>query len=137
MKVRAISFSIDWVRQFSLFILGGILSALVDLVVTSILLALGCWYITSISVGFFVGLCVNFLYNSKVTFVVALSKFIFAKYLVIVAANYLLTLIIVAFFHQGMGGSVLLGKVISLPIIAFHSYFWGRIWIFKASSAVD
>lgn len=120
-------------NQFSLFIVGGILTALVDVGATSVLLTMGVWYITSISIGFFCALCVNFFFHVKITFTVALSKMVVMKYLLIVMANYLLTLVIVMLFRHFGDGLVMLGKIASLPIVAIHGYLWSKFWVFKAA----
>lgn len=121
------------IKQFSVFMLGGAASALVDIGVTGALLAVGAWYLAAVSVGFLCALCVNFIYHLKITFTVNLSKALTIKYLLIVVANYLLTLIVVIFFRHIGDGSVMLGKIISLPIVALHGYLWSRFWVFKAS----
>jgi putative flippase GtrA len=120
-------------KQFSIFIIGGVLSALVDVIVTKALLIVGMWYVAAISVGFVIGLCVNFIYNAKITFSVGLKRAVLVRYLTIVVANYLLTLlVVVTFVHLG-GGSVMFGKILSLPLIAVHSYMWSKLWIYKSS----
>lgn len=123
----------SWIKQFSTFVLGGILTALVDVGATALLLTLGVWYVTSISIGFLFGLGVNFIYHTKITFSVNLSKKIALKYLAITAVNYLLTLMIVFFVHHLCGGSVMLGKILSLPIVAALGYLMSKFWVFTAS----
>ena len=52
------------------------------------------------------------------------------RFAAVTAANYLLTMALVA------GGvhwlqSPMLGKLLSIPIVAVHGFLWGKYWVFK------
>jgi hypothetical protein len=53
-----------------------------------------------------------------------------ARYLCVVALNYLLTVGLVG-LAQWLVGSPLAGKLLSLPLVAVNGYLLGRYWIFR------
>lgn len=117
-------------KQFFLYIFGGGVSAFIDLLVTWLLLELDIWYIAAVSIGFFLGLLFNFIFHSKITFDAKISKSSIIKYALIVALNYFVMLAIIIIFQHVLDISVLIGKIISLPVIALQGYLWGKYWIF-------
>ena len=95
------------------------------------MLEMGIWYVGAVSVGFIFSLLFNYLFHSIVTFTVSVSRNTLVKFLIIVAFNYIIMLAIVVFFQSALGLSVLLGKVVSLPIMALQGYLLGKHWAFK------
>ena len=124
-------------KQLIVFIIGGGLSALIDLICTWILIELDVWYIASVSVGFISGLLFNFIFHAKVTFDSHISKSNIIRYGLIVVLNYFVMLAIIIILQDFLGVSVLIGKIISLPIIALSGYFWGKYWIFYDYSSLE
>ena len=118
-------------RQFSIYIAGGILSALIDVGTMQFLILCGVGKITSTSIGFLLGLLFNYAFHAKMTFRSKTSIFVIFRFLVGVGANYLITIASVycsySLFHQ----SALIGKIISLPIVAINGFLLGKYWIFK------
>jgi len=51
------------------------------------------------------------------------------RYLCVVGLNYLLTLGCVA-AAQALAGAPLVGKLVSLPLVALGGYILGKFWIF-------
>jgi putative flippase GtrA len=117
-------------QRFFVYLIGGILSAAVDVAIFQILLfyEVNLFYATTI--GFTVSLCINYLFHAKFTFSSKVHSSSFAKYLIVVAFNYMITLGMVIFFSW-LISSALVGKIVSLPIIAIIGYFSGKYWIYK------
>lgn len=120
--------------QFLLYLSGGVLSALIDIGLMQLLLAGGLGVLTATSAGFLGGLLVNYLFHAHITFKQPRSRSSFVRYMCLVGANYLLTLLIVA-IAVWLCGSALVGKLLSLPIIAANGFLLGKYWIFKGPSA--
>jgi putative flippase GtrA len=119
-------------KQFLVYVMVGVLCALIDIGAMQLLLNMGLHYGLATSVGFALGLIVNYLSHAKFTFNAERSKTSMVRYGVLVLANYGLTLaFVIATEHWR--DSPLLGKVISLPVIAINGFIWSRLWVFKPS----
>ena len=117
-------------RQFAVYVTGGVLCALVDIGLMQLLLGAGFHHTAAASAGFAAGLLVNFAFHSGVTFNASANPARFARYLCLVAVNYGLTLGCVA-LAQALVGNPLLGKLLSLPLVAVNGFLLGKYWIFK------
>lgn len=117
-------------RQFAVYVTGGVLCALVDIGLMQLLLGAGFHHTAAASAGFAAGLLVNFAFHSGVTFNTSANPASFVRYLCLVAVNYLLTLGCVA-LAQALVGNPLLGKILSLPLVAVNGFLLGKYWIFK------
>jgi putative flippase GtrA len=116
--------------QFAVYLAGGVLSALVDIGLLQLLLNAGCSLVTATSTGFLAGLVVNFSFHAKYTFGKVSGGSTLARYLCVVAANYLLTLACVSAADSLLGLAVL-GKLASLPLVAVNGFLLGKYWIFR------
>lgn len=118
-------------RQFLIYIIGGLISAFIDIAILQLMVAMGAGPLFAATVGFFVGLFFNFIFHANLTFKSTMSLQSFIQYLLIVALNYSITLLFIyvsfSILHQG----VLPGKILSLPVIAANGYLLGKLWIFK------
>lgn len=117
-------------RSFAIYIAGGVLSAVIDIAIFQTLLILGTGLVVATTAGFFISLLFNYLFHAKYTFAAKANSSSFARYLLVVGANYLLTLGLVTLAFAMMGNA-LVGKLVSLPVIALIGYFVGKHWIFK------
>jgi len=117
-------------RQFALFITGGLICALADVGLMQLLLQSGVGATAAASAGFAVGLLVNYAFHSRVTFNSAANPANFARFLCVVGINYLLTIACVA-AGQAAFDNPLVGKIVSLPLVAANGYLLGKYWIFK------
>ena len=117
-------------RQFATFVAGGVICALVDIGLMQALLWQGVHYAGAASAGFAAGLLVNYAFHSRITFGAAATPANLARYLCLVAMNYLLTLGCVALAVPFLG-EPLFGKILSLPLVAVNGYLLGKYWIFK------
>ncbi len=119
-------------RQFSTYILVGIVCAVIDVGLMQLLIFLGMHYMAATTIGFVTGLLINFLLHTQITFNTRYSHHALLCYLVVVGANYLLTLLVVELFHHWLEMAIL-GKLISLPLIAINGFLLGKNWIYAAA----
>jgi putative flippase GtrA len=117
-------------KQFFVYVLGGVLCALIDIGAMEALIAAGQHYTFAASAGFAAGLAVNYWYHTKLTFQSNAHPANFARYLCVVALNYGLTLACVA-ASVAMADWALPGKIVSLPIVALVGFILGKIWIYR------
>ena len=117
-------------RQFLVFVSGGVLCALIDIGLMQWLLLRGCHPVAASSAGFGAGLAVNYAFHAKLTFRTVTGGRSLARYLCVVALNYLLTIALVS-LAQWLVGSPLAGKLVSLPAVAVNGYLLSRWWIFR------
>jgi len=117
-------------RQFGIYVVGGVVCALVDIGLMQLLLRSGVHFASATSAGFVAGLLVNYAFHSRVTFTAAATPANFARYMCVVGMNYLLTMACVA-LAVSVSGMPLAGKIVSLPLVAINGYLLGKYWIFK------
>lgn len=117
-------------RQFLLYLAGGVASALIDVGLMQFLIYSGVDYVTATSIGFVAGLVFNYGYHATVTFTARPSGRSMGRYLAVVAMNYLFTLACVALSVHLLGLAVV-GKLLSLPLVAINGFILGKHWIFK------
>lgn len=120
------------VSQFSVYILVGIVSALIDIGLMQLLINFGFHHLIAASCGFFAGLVVNFILHSRITFKEDYSHRMLVRYITLVMANYVLVLIVIQIFNSWLSMPVL-GKILSLPLVALNGFFLSKYWIYKAS----
>lgn len=117
-------------HQFLVFLAVGLLSAVIDIGIMQILLLGGAHFSIAVSMGFIIALVVNYIGHSRLTFRAKTSLGGMSSFLVVVLLNYLITLGCTSLsFH--LLDVVLLGKLISLPIVAINGYLLSRYWVFK------
>jgi putative flippase GtrA len=121
---------VAWVRQFGVFIAVGLVCAAVDVGFMYWLISEKLSPLVSASWGFALGLCLNYLLHSRMTFKTSASWGRLGRFLVVVGLNYLLTLGCVGMSTWWME-SPLTGKLVSLPLVAINGFLLSRFWIFK------
>ena len=117
-------------RQFIVFCFVGVVSVAVDLFALLELVHLEVPPLIAVTISFIAGMLVNIWLHANLTFKTTLNTDRIVRFLMILCINYLVTLAAVLFFEK-QGFSYLLGKLISLPLIAIHGFLWSRLWIFK------
>ena len=117
-------------RQFLVYVLGGVLSAVVDIGLLQFLLMSGAGVVAATSAGFVAGVVVNYAYHARVTFKNVSTWSTLARFLCVVAINYLLTLGLVA-LAVAWFDLALVGKLVSLPVVALNGFFLSKFWIFR------
>lgn len=117
-------------RQFFVFVSVGTACAILDIGVMQLLILAGIHHVLAATVGFLAGLAANFLMHANITFQAKYSHAVLARFLVVVLINYLITIALVSVSHD-LIGNALLGKVVSLPVIALNGFLLSKYWIFK------
>lgn len=112
------------------YLVGGVLSAAIDIGLMQALIMGGVGVYLATSLGFAGGLLFNYVFHARVTFKSAAGVGSFVRYLCVVAMNYLLTLAFV-FLSVSLVGNPLVGKVLSLPVIAGIGFILSKRWIYR------
>lgn len=118
------------VRQFAVYVLVGVLTLAVDVGTMQALLWMRWPDYLAVSGGFMVGFGFNFLSQQRLTFKASHSHLALIRYTCVVLLNYLLTLGCV-WYIQYLGGPVIWGKLVSLPVVTATGFILGRYWIFR------
>lgn len=117
-------------RSFLVYVAVGVVCAVIDIGLMQLLISGGMAALLAASVAFFVSLFANYFLQSRLTFKHAGGNEAFARFLILVALNYGITLLfVVAGLH--FWNNALAGKVVSLPVIAVTGFLLGRFWVFK------
>ncbi|MGK5066914.1 GtrA family protein [Janthinobacterium sp. RT4P48] len=125
------SISLARLRHFSIFVGGGLLSAVVDIGVLKALLVAGATSPLAVAGGFLAGLIVNYLFHQNLTFKSRASLQKACRFLIVVGINYLMTLGFVYLSDNVMGLGVIVGKICSLPFVAANGFLLSKYWVFK------
>lgn len=120
-------------RQFMTYLAVGVASAAIDIGLMQLLILLEIHYVIATTAGFAAGLAFNFLLHTNITFKSNYSHGALLRYLTVVVANYCITLLAVTFFESWLQMAVL-GKIVSLPLVAINGYFLSKKWIYKSSA---
>lgn len=118
------------VPKFATYVLVGVLCALIDIVSMQLLMRLGINYLIASTLGFFTGFIANFLLHTNITFGATYSHGTLARYASVVVANLAISLLIVHLFQRTLEMPVL-GKLVSLPVIAVIGFILGKRWVFR------
>ncbi|KQN75998.1 hypothetical protein ASF04_06775 [Duganella sp. Leaf61] len=132
-------------RQFLVFVGGGLLCTALDVgVMQGLLLGIGLSVTAATTAGFATGLLLNYAFHARVTFGRLHSAGAFLRFLCVVGLNYLLTIACVSaalvLARAGMGagaaseataGVALIGKLVSLPLVACNGFLLSKYWIFR------
>ncbi len=116
--------------RFFVFVGVGITSAVLDVGLMQLLIWFGANYLAATTLGFIAGLTVNFLLHTRITFGAAYSHGAFLRFMAVVLANYLITLMAVSLLHEWTG-IALLGKLLSLPLVAVNGFLLSKYWVFR------
>jgi putative flippase GtrA len=124
-----------WLRaifhlQFLTYIAVGVLTTLVDVGAMSMLMRVGANVQLATTSGFVLGLLVNFLLHTRITFATQVGWLSTFRFWGIVAVNYGLTLVFVM-AAQWLGFSAIEGKLASLPVVAVNGFLLGKFWAFR------
>lgn len=117
-------------RMFLVYIAVGIICAFTDIGIMQLLIYLKINYLLATTIGFSIGLILNFYLHTRVTFKARYTRYALVRYLGVVLINYFLTLLIVFVFQWSLN-MPLLGKIVSLPIIAVNGFLLIKHWVYK------
>ena len=118
-------------RSFAIYVAVGVFCAVLDIGTMQLMISAGADALMAASVAFFLSLFVNYFLQSRLTFKTAGTPRSFLRFLVLVAINYGITMLLVfasvQLLHQAM-----IGKIVSLPLIAVNGFLLGKHWVFDA-----
>lgn len=117
-------------RRFLVFVVGGVVSAIFDIGTLLLMISIGVNHISSATGGFFVGLLVNYAFHVKLTFQAVMTPTSFLRFLSVVAINYFVTIAFVSLSFSFLGNA-LIGKIISLPVVAINGFLLSKYWVFR------
>jgi len=117
-------------HQFLLFITGGVTSAIIDVGIMQLLIFMSINPLIAATGGFFVGLLVNYSFHSQLTFRGGTSLYVFLRFISVVGINYLITIVFV-YLSLLILNVALIGKIVSLPVIAVNGFVLCRHWVFR------
>jgi len=120
-------------RKFVVYLLVGVFSAAIDVFVFQFMMYLDHSVNFSLLSSFLSGIGINYIGHTNFTFRVRFSCASFARYLAVVVLNYFLAFFVV-WACVIAWDNPLLGKLISLPVVALNGYHLGRKWIFPSGS---
>jgi putative flippase GtrA len=116
--------------MFMVYVIVGLVSAGIDHLTLSILIQFNTAQWLAVTIAFTVGLLFNLKAHAFFTFTSPLTSKFAIRFTLVVAFNYLLTLIMTETL-TAFSLSLITAKVVELPIIAVTGYFLGRNWAFK------
>lgn len=116
--------------RFAVYVAGGVLCACIDIGLMQLLVLAKVNAVMAASAGFVAGLLVNYVFHAKVTFNSETSAGAFARFMCLVAVNYLITIVLVS-AAQHFWGMPILGKLLSLPVVAINGFLVSKLWIYK------
>lgn len=116
--------------EITIYIIGGLITAAVDVGTMKLLLLNGLPPVAAASGGFVCSILTNYLFQAKVTFGKLASLATFSKYMALVCMNYLVTIAIVA-LAAACASTPMTGKIISMPIVAVIAFLASKYWIYK------
>lgn len=117
-------------NRFGFFVAIGIFCTAIDIALMQGLIFLGFSYFLAASVGFIAGLLFNFVLHTRVTFGESYSRGALARFLTVVLLNYAITLVCVWLLEISIG-QALVGKLVSLPLVAINGYVLCKRWVYK------
>jgi putative flippase GtrA len=117
-------------RQWLTYLVGGVLSALIDVAFMHTLIGEGADPLAATSAGFCAGLLFNYTFHARLTFGTPASAFNFMRFLCVVLLNYAITLLFVDLSLR-WGGGALPGKLLSLPLVTLNAFALGKHWVFR------
>lgn len=117
-------------NQFVVFVLVGVTCAVIDVGLMKVLGMFGLHYMYAATIGFAAGLAANFALHTALTFKASYSHAKLVRFMGVVLVNYLITMFCVSQFHHWFGMPVL-GKVISLPLVAVNGFLLSKHWVYK------
>lgn len=118
-------------RQFFIFIIGGTVSAIIDIATMQLMIAVNISPLQAATAGFFLGLLFNFVYHASVSFESTISLPVLGRFLSVVGLNYLITIVLIYVSLELLQQGALPGKIFSLPVVAVNGYFLSKYWVFK------
>lgn len=118
------------VRQFGVFLSVGLVCAVLDVGTMLGLMRMGIAPLVATSWGFVLGLVLNFVLHSRMTFKAGGNWDSLWRFLGVVTLNYGITVAFVAATTVWLDAP-LTGKLVSLPVVALNGFWLSRCWVFR------
>lgn len=118
------------IKQLISYIFVGVLSATVDIAAMQAMILCSYGYTVSTTTGFLLGLIVNYSFQMRFTFKSMHTPWGMFKFGIGVLSNYLITIAVVA-LSVWLIDNALIGKLLSLPLVAINGFLLSRYWIFR------
>lgn len=116
-------------RQFGIYITVGVLCAVVDIGLMQLLIGFNVNYLVATTLGFACGFILNFLLHTNLTFSSRCTHRTLVRFTIVVLINFGITILVVAAFNTTLN-MPLLGKLLSLPLVAVNGFLLGKHWIY-------
>jgi putative flippase GtrA len=115
------------------FCVTGGTSAALDFALLALLLNVRVPHRAALVTAFIAGVVVNFVMHRYFTFRLQGTTSIaeLVRYLIVVALNVILTLVTVELFLLVVGRDVLVGKLISIPLVTLNGFVLAKFFIFE------
>ncbi len=122
-------------RQFLVYAGFGLLTAVLDVGALQGLRLLGWSTTAAVTIAFILALVFNYVCHQRYTFAAVHSLPVLLRFLALVGFNYLLTLGCVWLGEQLLD-SVLLGKLVSMPLVTITGFLLGKYWVFPPAAPI-
>lgn len=116
--------------QFLIYIVGGVISAIIDVGIMHILISSGINPVFSASAGFISSLIFNYIFHAKVTFKNNTTPKNLFRFGFLVGLNYIITITFVG-IADIFSLNPLIGKFASMPVVAINGFLISKHWIYK------
>lgn len=120
-------------RQLLVYVGVGLLTAVLDVGTLQGLLLLGWSTTAAVTIAFLLALAFNYVCHQRYTFAAVHSLPVLLRFLALVGFNYLLTLGCV-WLGERLLASVLIGKLVSMPLVTLTGFLLGKYWVFPPAS---
>lgn len=122
--------SISISHPVKFLVVGGVVT-LIDLGLTYFVVLVTGTRVVAVSVGFFGGLISSYLLHARISFSTSLAPMRqLPRFVALVGLNYLITVGVVLIATDFFNFTTMAGKVFSLPVVAFVSYFASKHWVY-------
>jgi len=119
-------------KQISRFIFVGILNTIVGYGAYFILLYLNIYYMLALIIMYVIGVAHSFIWNKKWTFrSMGSTRNEGIKFVSVYCIAFLINLIILALFVEGLKLNPQIGQVFALGIVTLISFFGHKYWSFR------
>lgn len=123
----------DTFARLTRYGMSGFVSTGVDVAILAFLTMLPMWRIAAVSIAFAAGVLVNYYLHKRFTFrsptLVTAQEF--ARFIAVVLLNYGVTVGVIEVIVATGAGTVMVGKLLSLPIVMAIGYTLTRRFVFR------
>ncbi|MCP3682776.1 MAG: glycosyltransferase [bacterium] len=131
--IRALQLRFGEIIRYLVFVVGGGLGMLINLVVTFLLTEFaGLWYMGSYALGLGLNMLFNFFYHRHVTFnVTSRAKERFGKFMIVTVLIVLINWLMVYAITEITGIYYILSIILVTLVVSVINYILNKLWVFK------